>query len=286
MARPRCLYCGAALPPELVADVVGASSAPPPGAGDTTPADRAPIDRVLVVVDLSAADPAALSRALGLSGFEAGQRAIRGGYHLHRILADADAGAEAARIAGEGLRAVLVPEAEARRTPLPALGGRRDGTALSLRSADGLVRIETGELFLVVRGPIVREYQASESRRKIRTASLEGGYRIHLHRREAPAPVELDPAAFEFEDKAPLASSLLELSSWVEGARGGAPVDDAFRLFPPALGPSAPEPKGRLDPTALAGRSAAGRGDGPVVLDNLEQFRFYSGWRAAVERRR
>ena len=29
-----------------------------------------------------------------------------------------------------------------------------------------------------------------------------------------------------------------------------------------------------------------GRDEGPVVLDTVEQFRFYSGWRAAVERRR
>jgi hypothetical protein len=290
MARSSCLYCGAVLPAELVAEVAAASApATPalPGEAAAASEERPPSNRMLVVLDLAGADVPALSRALALSAFEAGQRAIRGGYHLHRILSPDDARLEAERIAGEGLRIVLVPETEARQPPAVAVGGKRDGEALALRSADGALRIEAGEVLLVVRGPIVREYQAAESRRKVQTATLEGGYRIHLHRREAKATVELDPAGFEFDERSsPGGSSMLELSAWVEAARGKAPVDDAFRALPPALGPSAPEPTGRLHPSSLGGRSALGSSEGPVILDNLEQFRFYSGWRAAVERRR
>ena len=45
---------------------------------------------------------------------------------------------------------------------------------------------------------------------------------------------------------------------------------------------------GKADAVRLGGiiKNALENGDGPGVLDNAEQFRFYSGWRAAVERRR
>jgi hypothetical protein len=58
----------------------------------------------------------------------------------------------------------------------------------------------------------------------------------------------------------------------------------------PALGPAGVEPRGALaaaNSLTLATTSRSGRRDqGPVVLDNVEQFRFYSAWRAAVERQR
>jgi hypothetical protein len=49
------------------------------------------------------------------------------------------------------------------------------------------------------------------------------------------------------------------------------------------------EPKGALAAASSLGRAARGRETGreeePLVLDNAAQFRFYSGWRAAVQRR-
>ena len=85
-------------------------------------------------------------------------------------------------------------------------------------------------------------------------------------------------------------SARLEIDAWVEEVAGGAPCDDGFRRLPPALGPAEPEPKGALAAVSSLGLAARGQGsgrdEGPVVLDNVAQFRFYSGWRAAVERRR
>jgi hypothetical protein len=64
--------------------------------------------------------------------------------------------------------------------------------------------------------------------------------------------------------------------------------DDGFRRLPPAYGVAEPEPRGRLAAASALGRRS--RGDHPesetVVLDNARQFRFYSAWRAALERRR
>jgi hypothetical protein len=101
--------------------------------------------------------------------------------------------------------------------------------------------------------------------------------------------VELDPGAFEF-GQAPLASSsLLELTSWLEQLLVGVPSDDSFRRLPPALAPSAPETGVVAAAKALARPPIAGRsrrGEPRRILDNLEQFRFYSAWRAALERRR
>ena len=60
---------------------------------------------------------------------------------------------------------------------------------------------EGGEI--VVRGAIVREHQVSDRRRKVSTARLEEGYRVHLHLAsrgggDVPRPVECDAASFEF----------------------------------------------------------------------------------------
>jgi hypothetical protein len=95
--------------------------------------------------------------------------------------------------------------------------------------------------------------------------------------------VELDPANFEFGSPPLAGSSLLELRHWVEAVYAIAPRDDGFRQEPPALSPAGP-PSGGLD-VARALHSSPAR-DAPVILENLEQFRFYSGWRAAAERRR
>jgi hypothetical protein len=136
---------------------------------------------------------------------------------------------------------------------------------------------------LVVRGPIARGYAPPPSVRRGGTATLEPGYRFHLHRVHDPRPLELDPAAFDFGVTSLTESSLLLLSAWVDKLAAGAPADDRFRREPPALAPSSAETEGFA---ATLGRPAPRRKDGAVlVLDNLEQFRFYSAWRAAGLRR-
>ena len=274
---PRCVYCGAEAPAGVVAD---APEPPPP------PAEIGP-PRVLVVLRLEGAEASNLARALSLAPAEAAHRARRGGWHLHRIADGAAGEGEAARLAAAGLRAVLVPEAEARlaTTPLVALGGGSAGTALDLRTTEGDVRVDPAELLLVVQGPIAREYQTSQEVRRTRTATLEAGYRFHLHRRVAPRPIELDPGAFDFGLHAAGASSLLQLSSWVRGLAAGVDVDEGFRRLPPEMGVAEAAAGGPLAAADALAARPGGRGDSPMVLDNLRQFRFYSGWRAAVERR-
>ena len=70
-----------------------------------------------------------LAAAFSISPYEAGQWARRGGYHLHRAAAAADAAAERERLAGHGIAAFTFDEAAVRAAaePEPALGGRFDG---------------------------------------------------------------------------------------------------------------------------------------------------------------
>jgi hypothetical protein len=240
------------------------------------------------VIDLRGASPDRVARALGRSLYEAGLLARRGGFHLHRLLDAGPAEEEGRRIGGLGLGVFVVPEAEARVRPLRALAGERGEGTLALRTEEGPVVVRRGELLLVVAGPIARQYQTPARRRRIDTARPDEGFRVHLHRHADERPLEIDAAAVE-TGFALTGSARLEVDAWVEEVRGTAPRDDGFRHLPPALGPAEPEPKGALAAVrslGLASRDAAGeRQDRAVVLDNLAQFRFYSGWRAAAERR-
>jgi hypothetical protein len=135
----------------------------------------------------------------------------------------------------------------------------------------------------VVRGPITREYLAPARARRVRTATLDHGYRFHLHRHDDPRPLELDPAAFDFGMPSLTESSLLLLSSWIEKAAAGVPVDDRFRREAAVLQPETPPTAGIA--VALGGAGDRRKEDEAQVLDNLEQFRFYSAWRACALRR-
>lgn len=284
VARPRCLYCGAELPRELLEPAQGQAepaAEPPPGP-----------DRSLLILDLEGVEPSLVEGALGLSPFEAAQRARRGGFQLHRAVDAAEAAAEAGRLGNLGLRATIVPEAEVRTASRPLLvrGGRLEGTRLALRAEEAELRLRREDLLLLVRGPIARERQPTAKPGRVRVAVPEPGYRIHLHRHAEPRPLELDPAGFEFGDAPRVAeSTLLQIGSWLEVLAAGVPIDDDFKRVPPALGPAKAEATGIAAAAgALAVREprASGRGRLPLLLDNLAQFRFYSGWRAAVERRR
>jgi hypothetical protein len=279
LARATCFYCGAALAPE---DAATEASIPPP---EPSPDGGR---RTLVVLDVAGVDAATLARALDRPLYEAVLVARRGGYHLHRILDDVAAKEEAERLTARGLAALLVPEAEARVRPLRALGGVRGGGSLALRTEEGPAEVRRGDVLLVVRGAIAREYPPAAKRRRVDTARLDEGYRVHLHRKAEARPVEIDAAVFE-RGVSVTESARLEIDAWTEEVRGDAPCDDSFRRLPPALGPAEEEPKGALAAASTLGRAArgpaSGREEEPAVLDNAAQFRFYSGWRAAVQRR-
>lgn len=271
---PRCLYCGATLP----------AGAPP--AGDAAPAAAGPEipPRALLVLDLTGAEPAKLENALQLRPFEAEQLVRRGGFQLHRIAEAEVIRSEETRLLGAGLRVTVVPEIEARVAPVLAIRGRYESGELTVRHAGGDLRLGAKDLLLVVQGPIAREYQPSKQVKRARSASLEAGYRLHLHRTSDPRPLELDPGAFEFGAGPCEGSSLLTLSAWVRELGNGVPSDDHFRRLPAALGAASSETAGAIG--AAAGLAAGREKDAPLILDNLAQFRFYSGWRSAVERRR
>jgi hypothetical protein len=276
LSRAHCLYCGASLEP---------AASGLPAAATAEPAAPEPPARVLVLLDLSRSEPVTLAPALAVSRYEAGLLTRRGGLHLVRAAAPEEAEAEAERLRSLGTRPVLVPEAEVRAAPVACLRGEREGSGLRLRTAQGSVTLAPGDVFLVVSGPIRREHQARAERRKFSTAGLDEGFRVHLHRRAASPPLELDALNFEV-GFAPSGSVRLELESWLEAATKSARRDTGFARLPPVLGPAEPDPGGGA---LSAAGSLAARADAEaraLVLDNLAQFRFYSGCLAAAERRR
>jgi hypothetical protein len=178
-----------------------------------------------------------------------------------------------------------VPEAEVRAPPLHCLAGEPRGGALLLRTTEGPVTLARGDALLVVRGSITREYQTRAEWRRIATARPEHGFRVHVHRRDDPRPLEIDALNFELGFAA-TSSARLEIDARLEAVAGDAPRDDAFSRQPTVLGPAAPEPASALSAAgSLAGGPPSGEGR-PLLLDNLAQFRFYSGCLAAVARRR
>jgi len=289
VARDRCLYCGEVLPRHLVPDRPTPRSPTSGEAVAETGAPTEPSARTLVVLDLNAAGPQTVGKALGLSTYEADLLARRGGFHLHRILARELAEAEAQRLRADGLTVETVEEARVREPPLYALGGERSKGVLALRTDGGPVTLVREDLLIVVSGPIARQYQPVYRRRRVDTASPQEGYRVHLHRRSDRRPVEIDSGNFEF-GFAVSGSTRLELDAWVEEIGAGVPRDDGFRRLPPAYGVAEPEPRGPLAAVGSLSRASRGRDGGgeseSLILDNVAQFRFYSAWRAALERRR
>jgi len=269
------MYCGAALGAEQVAaaekSAALAQGTPPP-----------PSERVLVVLNAAGVTRDALAHGLRVSTFEAEQRRRRGGYQLQRVADAQGARDEAARLQAAGLEAFLVPEEEARAalTPWVALGGRweDDGLRLRLEGAPACT-VAPGALLIVVQGPIARALEPSEKHKRLRLAGPAEGQRLHLHFREESRPVEIDPDSFDFGRTPVAGSSALEIAGWLSTL--AAPMDDSFRHLTPALGPAQAS-------TGVASALAplrSGRARPAAQFDNLAQFRFHSGWRAAVERR-
>jgi hypothetical protein len=281
LARSHCLYCGAALAAEQVAAaeravaLVGAPAALP-----------APSERSLVILDAEGAAAEVLAAALALLPFEATLRARRGGYQLHRVAEPAAAALEAERLRTAGLDVQVVPEAEARAADRPwmAFGGAWHEGTLSLRDDEGAREVSAAELLLVVRGPIARSLEGVPQLKRVRVAGPQEGQRVHLHLLADPRPIELDPEAFETGPGASAAAST-RLAAWLREVGRSVPLDDGFARLTPALAPAV---------AAAGGAAAAARalevqkrkGERGLMLDNVAQFRFYSGWRAVVERRR
>jgi hypothetical protein len=295
VAQPRCLYCGAALPAEVVARAVAALEAP---------AEQAPkADAECLVLDLRHADPARVADALELGLYDAGQRILHG-IQLYRVVAAEEARRETQRLSAFGLDVISFPvsEANAAGAPQHASTGSLDGPLLTLRTERGHISIEPGQLLLIVHGPIQRQHQGPRPKitwglfklgaefglpsPEVGTATLETGYRYHLYRGDDPQPLELNPAVFTFVD-GPVSgeSASRRLALWLLAASASVATDDRFRHLPPVFAPTADA--GLALMVTPAGRQVTKKKtDTTAVVDNLGQFRFYSGWRAAAERRR
>jgi hypothetical protein len=277
--RSSCLYCGAAL---------GAAPQAKAAATARSAAQHAPTPaRTLLVLDLGKAEPARLARALGVSAFEARLWKRRGGYRLHRIADSREAAEEARRLTGLEVPVLSLDEGEVRAAaqPLLALGGGWGADGLEVRTAGGRLRVSADDLLAVVEGPIARERQAGAEVRRVRSARPEPGFRIHLHRRSEPPPVELDPEAFAFGPGVQ-GSALLQLGEWVGLLARGRPRDDGFRHLPPALGAAEIPSEDAARAVRALGSGSARSSKEALLLDNVAQFRFYSAWRATLERRR
>lgn len=296
-AQPRCVYCGGELPAEALQAAAAARAAleaqwaregetstgtPATGGAPDTPTTP----RVLLVLEIASADEGALARALSLSAFETGLRRRRGGPDLHRILPAPQAAEEAARLRAQGLEVLEIAEAEVRRAePVTITRGTAETGALALEGDEGPLRVAEADLFLIVRGVITREYQSRpEARRQRRLATLDPGYRVHLHRRGDARPVELDPATLDFGPGGAPSGAQLQVTSWIDRLFPGVPRDDSFRVVIPALAPAAPIAGGNAA-AAAAALAPPGR-ERRAVLDNLAQFRFHSAWRGAARRLR
>ena len=300
LERPSCLYCGAPLPPEQVAAaataVASVSSLQAAGGEGSSAFPGGPTlsARVLLVLDLSGVPDDALGRATGLSAYESRLLARRGGLHLHRALGASEAQDVATQVAKEGIRVFQVPEAQARARPLRATSGARRESCLVLRGEEGPVELCAEDLLLVVSGPIAREHAPRLERSRVETARLAEGWLVHLHRGSDPRPVEIDAVNFSL-GFAVTGSARLEIDAWIDAIAPRVARDDGFRRLSAALAPAEPEPRGPLAAVSSLRRGSArpawlrpGQApeEAPPVLDNVWQFRFYSGWRAAVERQR
>ena len=191
-------------------------------------------------------------------------RARRGGLQLHRV-GRRELEAEAERLARRRpSRPSRVGEAEARAAAhSSATGGRQDGACCTCGPRRGRSTSRPEDLLLIVRGPIRREYQAREtSARRSRTATLEAGYRFHLHRGAIRRPSS-STRGFAFGAQAPLAgSSLLSSRPGSRPSADAVPVDDGFKRLPRGPGASPEESRGLAGAAPRRAERRAGRREG------------------------
>ena len=292
---PSCLYCGAPLSAQQLAAAAAAEArSVAEGARPAAARPAVTSSRVLLVVDPAGASVEALARATGLSAYDARLLARRGGLHLLRALEAGAAGVPRRGIAGEGVRVVEVPEAEARERPLRVAAGERRGGSLLLRGEEGVVEVSGQDLLLIVSGEIAREHRRDSTRRRRRHGAARRGLAaVHLHRAADLRPIEIDVTNFE-TGFALTGSSRLEVDAWLDGRRPAVPRDDGFRSAAAgarARGARAARPARRRLVAAPRERRRPrarrrGRGGGPGAARQRRAVPLLLGWRAAVERRR
>lgn len=281
MQRATCLYCGGAL---------GATATVPATVAAARPVATQPAaapSRIVVVLDFSSARPEAVRDALGITVMEADLLVRRAGPWVHRILPALEAETEVKRLRDTGLHVSRLEEHVVRAAldPVMVRGGDGSERRLALDTSEGALNVEAADVLVVVRGPIAREYTPAPGGKRVRTATLEPGYRFHLHRHATTRPLEIDPSTFAFTATDRPASSFLTIWRWI-GSLGTPMEDDTFRHQAPALGPEAPKPSELASLFGVAKSPGRSSDEAPAIVDNLRQFRWHSGVRGAFDRAR
>ena len=297
MARPTCVYCGAALPKETLEEASFAAQRvlksktlldlenAARGADPVRPARR------YLVVDTTSASAPTLADACSISVWEARQWQAAARYRLLRISDEPQDGLLESELRKKGVPPLVIPEDVVARARRPMTVETLDLAATPLRGhlvedPDAAVvprDLLEHEIFLIVSAPIKREKVREAVTSRLRPdRRLDDGYLVHLHLKNESRPWEIDPRRTGYQGPGPASAHMCTLEL-VRRLAATISHDEGFKNMVPALSPG-------VDPlTDLSGmRDSRPKGTEPktVILDNVAQFREYSAWRAAVERTR
>lgn len=297
MARPTCLYCGAALPLATVEEATLAAqrvleSKTLVGLGNAamgTDLGRPP--RRYLVIDTQSTDTQTLALACSISPWEARLWQAGSRYRLLRISDEPQNGPLESELRAKGLPPLVLPEemvARARRpltvetidlSATPLCGHLVDDPDAAVVPRD----LKEQEIILIVSAAIKRERVREVVVSRLRTdRRLDDGYLVHLHLKGESRPWEIDPRRTGYRGPGE-ASAHMRTLELVRRLAVNAPHDEGFRNVAPALSPGV-DPLADLP--ALKDSRRAGKEPKTGFLDNVAQFREYSAWRAAIERAR
>lgn len=294
LAREKCLYCGGALPHNLLEEAALAarrvlqsgslSNLEAAATGNQRDQGR----RRYLVVDMSEVAVERIATSCGVSLWEARQWQAASRYRLVKVSTEPADGPTESRLKEAGLTVLVLSEETIARGRLPV---RLESIDTSSTPAECTLRedpeaplkrraVPEADLALVVSASIRREKARDlASLKKPPDKNLEDAFLVHLHLRGQGRPWEIDPRRTVFEGPG-LASAYMRTLDLVRRLSRIAPHDDGFKYVVPALGP------GLEDLGDLPGLKPAPRTDTKrpklVVLDNVAQFRDYSAWRGAL----
>lgn len=297
MARANCVYCGAALSPEVLEEAKQAAARVLQSKSLThleAAARGEPRDstRRYLVIDTAAALPEALAEACSISVWEARQWQASSRYRLLKVTTEFPGGPLEASLKENRLAFFALPEPMVSPLRRPTMVESIDLSVQPIQcalrpdpeSAPTRRECPEDEVALIVSATIRREKVKEQASLKAPPDTrLEDAFLVHLHLKNEPQPWEIDPRRTAFEGVS-LASAHMNTRELVRRLSLRAPHDDAFKNVVPALSPGE-------DPTTglQVLKKPRGRDDQkqkPVVLDNVSQFREYSAWRGAVEKER
>lgn len=293
MARPTCMYCGAALSEEILRAAEESSrrvlETRNIAALENAATGARSQNRRYIVIDLNDIPPERIARACDVSAWDARQWRASSRYRLFRVTAEAPGGPTENGLTDNDVPFFSIGEdAVARsRTPMTVdtlvVGG--DAVSCSFRENENQppsrVVLGADTLLLMVSGVISRKRVRDEGAKRgsLADTRLEDAWLVHFHLRSQERPLEIDPFHTTFQGMG-LASAHMRTLETIRSLAAVVMLDEAFKNIVPALSPTA----ARDDDSPLKQASSGARKDAKaVVLDNTSQFREYSAWRGRVE---